>query len=511
MSDYEYVSFEDFKGGEFGELGPWRAPKNSFTGSNVLVYKDGLIGPRPGLADITPASVANGKVYGLFSPQLTAKPLMVVIGDKIYASSGEVGTLTLQDTLGATPADYVQADWYDPNGNIYLTSVQDKTYAVNWTAGTATAMNTDDAGTGTQGHRSVVLCRDRLYCIGRDSTVDTDAQRIDISNAAAFTTFGNWLDVGYFWDVYGAIPLQNSLLFGVRGQGWYALVGATPNGTLRQVDTFLAPGKQHEIVPADNGQVYFWSGWNGSNTQDPTLCVTDGAKFDGESLMHLRLSGTDRFGTYLTRSKALVYNSNSGNTGFVRVNGVWCKVDYNVSISGPNCTTGEDDWVVMVGGDSVATSAKFYAFSPDMDRPGAAGDTVLAQPGDASTTAVNAYFYLPAFQHAQARDMRVRRVIVDFKKWDLDVAGGTNSMTLNLRNYSRYNLAAGTTDSYSTITQTWSEAESATDASGQYDRHIFNIGEGGYTGAWQIGFTAMVGVAIQRVTIEYESAQGRPR
>lgn len=42
------VVYDDFSGGEWGYLGPKKAAKNQFSGTNVMVYQDGQIGPRAG-------------------------------------------------------------------------------------------------------------------------------------------------------------------------------------------------------------------------------------------------------------------------------------------------------------------------------------------------------------------------------------------------------------------------------------------------------------------------------
>ncbi len=53
------VTFADFSGGEFGQLGPTGARPNMFTGSNVMVYKDGSVGPRPGVIQVAVVNTSH--------------------------------------------------------------------------------------------------------------------------------------------------------------------------------------------------------------------------------------------------------------------------------------------------------------------------------------------------------------------------------------------------------------------------------------------------------------------
>jgi len=41
------IEHRDWSGGEFGRQEPWAAPQNSFTGTNMMVYRTGELGVRP--------------------------------------------------------------------------------------------------------------------------------------------------------------------------------------------------------------------------------------------------------------------------------------------------------------------------------------------------------------------------------------------------------------------------------------------------------------------------------
>jgi hypothetical protein len=105
--------------------------------------------------------------------------------------------------------------------------------------------------------------------------------------------------------------------------------------------------------------------------------------------------------------------------------------------------------------------------------------------------------------------MRVRQIIVDFKKWSTGVTN--NSFTVKVRHLGRGNAVSGTNDSYAEETAgTWTEAASYTDTTGQKDRQVFNVGSYGYTGGFQVGITDIIGCAIHNVTAVFYEADGRP-
>ena len=57
------IKYENFRGGEYGRVEAWNAPPNSWTGQNMIVYRTGELGVRPGLKNISPSSgLPAGKI-----------------------------------------------------------------------------------------------------------------------------------------------------------------------------------------------------------------------------------------------------------------------------------------------------------------------------------------------------------------------------------------------------------------------------------------------------------------
>ena len=52
MPNRKVISYDDFSGGDYGILEPWRAPPGTWTGKNMVLYDDGGLGPRNGMFEV---------------------------------------------------------------------------------------------------------------------------------------------------------------------------------------------------------------------------------------------------------------------------------------------------------------------------------------------------------------------------------------------------------------------------------------------------------------------------
>lgn len=516
MPTTKMVTYKDFSGGDWGELGEFRAAPNMYSGVNVVLYTDGLLGPRAGLHENTYTGTMQGAVYGIFPIGKIGKPLAIFAGDGVYSTTEDnsnLGTVTLAATLTAEPTEFVKAAWYDPNENIYFTSPGDKTYYLNWTTDVLTDLLVTDDGTTTRGVETVYLCRDRLYAAGDGRTSGAGGQKVTYSAAANFTDFasgtgGGNFEVGYFNSVRSMVESQNGLLFSCleatnnlgSGVGWYALNPGTPSGTLRRVNTQAATERQGEIVNAEGGNFYYWTGWSASSTDTPYLVQSNGAKFDDQSFRHIRLEGVYRNGYYNAPDQTILYVSSSTNEGWMRCNGAWSKVAFEVDISGAVAPTEAGDSFLLPWG-ATGEDVIVYELKSRTDKPTAAGGA--ENPGDNSNTPINAYFYLPAYQ-SDTKEVRVRRVIVDFKKWDTSHADSNNEFTVVVNTFGQHNAPGGTTDGTTTTSYLFSEPQTNASVDGTLDRWVARIGQQGKAAAFQVGITGIKGIAIESITVEFD-------
>lgn len=525
MSTTKYVTYNDFSKGEYGEIGEFRAPMGMYSGTNVVLYNNGMLGPRAGVKHIeqTGGPTMNGQVWGIWPVGAINKPLMINVDDKVYSTTEDnysLGTVTEEATLDAAPTTFIKATWYDPNGTIYFTNPGDSVYGLEWLTSTLTNIPVRNGGADNAGTDTIFLCKDRLYAAGDGHQLDGNGgQYVYVSAPADFSNFagGETFQVGYFNTVRSMAESQNSLMFSCleatnnigSGVGWYSLVGATPQGSLRRVNVNLGSAGQNEVVAADNGNIYFWSGWTTAFEDDPYLVSQNGAKFDEESFKHLRLIGGNRFGYYNARDKTLLYMSDIDGNGFMRCNGAWSKINIELDdIAGPIAPT-EAGATFLITQGGVATDVKVYEMISRPDKPGI--PNVNSMPGDDTLVPLNAFFSLPAFK-SDTKDLRVRKVYVNFMKWDTDHTGN-NEFTVGVRTFDQYNLPAGAASGEASTTQTWSEDQSYSSSGGTLDRFVARIGQQGKSAAFQISITGIKGVAIESITVEYdeESAEGRTK
>lgn len=499
----KFVVYDDWSKGEFGELDKWNAPKGSFTGSNVKRYTDGTIGPRPGLRKHTVTGLGNGTCYGIGYIGRPNKMLLIVVGDTVYYTDVDTMTVTataITPDLSATPTGPVHWDFYDPNGSVYLSNPSDKTYEIDWPAGTLASFNV--AGSD-RGFRTVKLYRDRLYLTDEEPfTAGNPPHRVYYSDAATFTSFPslNYFDVGYFWNNYSLVPLGNNLLIPQRNSGWWALVSGSPlTGALRQISADRHPGredlsKQHEVI-AEQGRVWYWR-------YGQYLSVTNGSTFDTDTFGHLRLVGDRRYGLYLEQFGDVMFTSTTGNRALVRSNGAWSYYDFGVTISGPLSNTEFQYRAILVANGDGSNPPKLYSVTFDQDRPAFTSDTFV-RPGDDSDTPLSAYLWHPLYRDPAGDDVAVRQVIVE------GVAYATGSATANrvqckVRTWDRY-----LDTDYDEQTQTWEKPGSSFTTTGTQFKERFNF-QALNGSAFQIGLD-LRGVKITRVIVQYDTNSGARR
>jgi hypothetical protein len=159
--------------------------------------------------------------------------------------------------------------------------------------------------------------------------------------------------------------------------------------------------------------------------------------------------------------------------------------------------------LLICDGGGVAAAPKVYIWSPTLERPGKVSDT-LAQPGDDSTTPVDAYVESPEWWSEDNSEVLVRSVSVDFAKWDTGSAS-TNHFDIEVASLHRYgDTAARWSDS-----QEFDQAPDATTEDGQAARKVFRFGDQGLGHGFRWRITNMRGVALDNVYVTLELSPPR--
>nr|MBA2751920.1 hypothetical protein [Actinomycetota bacterium] len=102
----ESIVFDDFSGGWRGTLDLAKCPPNMHDGRNVLIYRDGSLGPRPGLKAFNVGYSVAQRVRGALHTGHPVRPLVWVEGTTVFATSDDgLGNAVSVGTLAGPPVN----------------------------------------------------------------------------------------------------------------------------------------------------------------------------------------------------------------------------------------------------------------------------------------------------------------------------------------------------------------------------------------------------------------------
>ena len=229
------ASYSDFQGGEYGGVASRRAPKGSFSATNMLRYRDGSVGPRAGLQALGITGLPSGRVWMLAWPTLYGRLAYVVVDRYLYSFDPSTSAAaTLLGDLGGRPTRWI--DHQAAGGKLYLTSWGQGTWV--YTPATATFVALSGASGPAPTGRAIALYGERLL-IGGDPTVPA---RVWYSDASVFTSWPstNFFDVsGEAVEVRGVYLMRDFGVIVAADTSIYVLTG-TPGSTaqLRRVVSY---------------------------------------------------------------------------------------------------------------------------------------------------------------------------------------------------------------------------------------------------------------------------------
>lgn len=482
------VAYDDFSGGEFGTLGSRRAGRRRqgmFTARNMRVYKDGSIGPRPGIKNMDLSSVPSGRVWGLgFSPT-TNGHVWFIVGTTAYkVQVGFQNTVAAfgAGSLASTPTVFIRGKESVRliNNAAFITSKGDKCYYLNFTTNTVQAL------TGSPGGRDIELYGDRMVVGGTTS----EPYRLWFSDAADFATWdvANYIDIGYDWALYHLLSQRNALT--IMAQSLHHRVTGALSSPVARLASGALPAIQFASVLDGDTIIYC--------PQVRSAPVTFDGVADEDTLAHLEWQSTlgTKMGTYSYENRDVLFVSGSGDArALLRSNGVWTVHDLGITVHAEGaCTRFGSDKLLLLNNDGASgTATDFYSFDMSLQRPGFTGDT-YASPGDGSFTPLTTYLHLPEFWHPEGMEMLVRGVVVDFVKWRTG-SSTDNNFDVAVRALDRYQAV-----SYNaSATQTWSEAGTSATTTGTEQRQVFGFGDQGSGGGFEIHLDNIKGVSIRSI------------
>lgn len=517
----QIFEYADFSGGDYGRLENWRAPKNTFSATNMLVSRTGELCVRPGVRNVTPSGVAAGAIKAFGRLPTSLSTVFYNAGTAIKSFDAvQGGTLaSVTNSFTGTVASRVAMD--DAGNTVYIATADRNGYSLTGT--TLTSLP------NMPNSQAIALYGDRLAVVPTANT-----NRVRFSAAQDFTDWtvsaGHAVEitVGDSDPITALFAQRSHLAILKKNSGLYVLTG-TPgtNEALRLVSRFPGPVAQYGAgrILADD-RVWFattnqqqLSVWDGTNVllQDnyPLSLYTELAS---RGVAPLRLD--DQSGA------AFVVEANSGvgsaNEVWLRTRGMWTRHTFGVGITSQVVSAGvgfpQDgssdvsrirygSMLVFTDGGGASAAPNFWSWVPFMDRPGLEASpfsTSAERCGDASSTPVTGTALLAEQRDKDGRDIQVRGVIVDFRSWNTGGASN-NHFDLVVNTMNTYESSAPV----SSATASFDEAPALSTLAGSVRSKYFSFGDQGRGGAFNLSLANVRGVAFQRFRVVTETYPGR--
>jgi hypothetical protein len=494
-SQRNIIEFKDFTGGEYDNFGPLNAPPGSWTGSNMLVYKDGSLGVRPGLYNFTPSAPApaTGLVHGFGGVGVPGADVWYIQGTatRVFSSAG-TSLVTATGALAEIPS--MPVDYVNDTNKIIFSSEADKLYRLDTTVAspfTVTAL------TGSPGAMACTIYGDRVIAGDIDGSFEYRLRYSDAANINSWPA-ANFIDVGDAWGIKSLFPQRQHLAI-IKQTTFNALTGVPgSNDVLRNIATDI--GNYHplhstmwnDMVALLPGDHTFPALWNGTRLTVPYHLrnhLTAGRTTAIPASHGVTWTNVDGLSFYFLQA--------SGNKAIAFQRGTWTYHTFGVTISGYTLKNGHGQYLYMCDGGAVGVAPKFYFWNPNANSPGIeGGDRMRA--GDDSSTALTGNVTFPEWHSPDGDEIVVRHVIVDFKKWNTGSAT-TNHFDLKV---AMNRIYQGTTVDSNTVS--FDEAAASSSSTGTLQRRIFGFGEQQMGNGFQLVFSNIRGIAIHRIQVVIE-------
>jgi len=490
------VRYADFKGGEWGVRDPAKADADTFSGTNVWMYSSGLLGVRAGTKQLA--------VTGLSTHPIVPGPLafwaysggLVIYLDRPYTIPFAGGAAAASAPLPATPSAPLRFVY--ANGLVYALS-NGVLYKYS---------NPSTVVTVTTPSPLSHIVRWGYYFVGVDrntpwriwfSTVDATGAHFDQWGA------NDYIDIGSTEAITSLNPIFNTLYVGKRS-GWNAVSGVL--GTLasvRGVSLGNGPVDPRLTSVTTDNRIFYWSldgrptWFNGERpfidaSQDVGIRLTP---FPGDTVI---VTPTAR---RLFMATEHVDPDEVPTHILSWADSAWSHHHFPSRIGGlvpGNVVDGSamppDVIYAVVAPTSVGESVAIGSLQHGLDRPGHTSDQYAAPIDVVGTELVAGSVSLPSYWEPIGRQVRVRSVIVQFRKWASGVAGARNEIEVRIDAHGAY----GRGEAQGEVAH-WDEPCERSSTDGTDDSWRINVGLQGYGNGFQLHFPKLVGVALREAII----------
>ncbi len=512
MGELRTLQWDDFSGGEYGDTPPHKAAANQFTGLNVIVYRNGEIGPRPGLAAFSNTDLPQGLIKGMgFGGTPGASFWIATATNELWVYDNTGGTDWDQAT-GTFNATLVRVEGQEVEvGSSYLIAQGDDVYELaHVDDGSTLTQRTSWSSAATTIGDGITKFRERLW-IG-------DGNILRYSNAADFDVASGSVTVGFGPVIRALLWMKDALLIFMADSAIWEYRG-TPGTTGKDSLRRLYQGTRHPwvffpgralvlpndnvwFVPVDRDYPAQW--FNGFVKEEKHIKMFDGA-FAGSNNENdeVRLLPVNEDDELLILFK-LADPTTSNKRALIKRDNTWSKIEWGITDLTTYAASDRQERILLSDGGGASAVPDLYVYTPSLERPGFTSDT-NAQPGDATTTPLAANFSLSEWWTPDGSLVRIREIIVDFTKYDTG-AGVQNHFDLTVTV-----IAHGAEDGITTQTYAaFDEDDDLATAAGVRDRHrVIGVSGGAKRGAgFQINLAGIVGCTIRSIGVILEADDG---
>jgi hypothetical protein len=493
MADFT-VRYADWKGGDFGNKDPGKADADTYTGINMQTYESGLLGVRSGVRTVAVTGLPNHTVApGPLAFWVSGTKLVTVIGNRPYEMPITGGAATAWAVYPTTPAKPIR--FLSGAGVPY--SLSNNVLYKHPNITTTTPITTP------QPLSHVV--RWGYYFVGIDLNVPWRIWFSTVSaSGAQFDTWSanDFLDIGDTEPITALVPIFNTLYVG-KASGWNAVSGVL--GTLasvRGVVTGNGPVDPRLTALTTDNRIVYWPLGN-----SPAFFNGERVSIESEldlDLVRQTAPADSVIVTPTNRRLILAASDNTRTTIFSYSGGSWSRHAIATPLGGwapsdvrEGTSLPADVIFGVVGASAVGDPVRIVSYNHNLNRPGHMNDP-WSSPHDVADplNLVVGEAAFPTYWEPIGRQVRVRTVIVQFRKWASGLDNTMNQIRLQVDALGTYQSGERTGTEH-----IWTEGCERASTDGTDDSWRLNVGDQGYGNGFRISFPALSGVALREVIV----------
>lgn len=492
MADFA-IRFDDFSGGDYGDLDPARAGNDQYRGNNVRVYDSGLIGPRAGLKPLTITGLPNHThTPGPKAFSVLDNKLLIVL-NRIYQIPLNTLAAAEQDTYPTAAANTVR--FARAGGVLY--SLKDG--VVYKHVGAATVATPSLPALFSD------LVQWEQWLIAIDAAVPYRIWFTELTSAGPnFDVWpvNNFLFVGGNEPINSLLPIYNTLYAG-KTSGWWAVSGVLGiQASSRNISIGNGPVDSRRAAVMTDNRIVYWP-----NEDSPAFFNGESTRVLSRQSLRQAQSQFPSDGIAVTPTHQKVYMAgdadadNNATDLYEYAQNRWSYLSLNSAIGGitpsdPRIGQALPSGVIFTVNNptTVGDPVVISSFQHDLDRPAHTDDTYASPTDPGETELVTGSFDLKAWYDGQGRQVWLTGLIVQFRKWPSGVAGSLNRMVVRVEAHGGYESGTAVGGDVE-----WSEPSERAPAGGADDSYRLNLGAQGWGNGFQIKFPVLAGVAIREV------------